>query len=337
MKAQFTVSVIIPTYNRPESVMKLLDSLSQQTLPPEQFEVIVVDDGSTYDDRVVTERPYPFKLRYIRQENSGATIARNNGARGSQGEQLVFIDDDITVSPGALQAVVDLCLREPQALVMGTLISRSVEDPPSPFTNSVLKDVNKQPHAGGGNGQDLEVNFSWCNTQLLAMRRDDFFGLGMLQDPTGGWPNWDDVDLGYRAYLAGYRLLKSGQAVAYHWDNSLRSLEAACNRWQRACKSAVRLLEVHPGLLPHLPMLRDKTPVVLARDSPRLVVRKLLRQISASKPVLWCMEQGVRMLERLHPSPVLQSSLYLWIQGSYMYRGYREGLRERERERRYAQ
>jgi len=321
------VSVIIPTYNRPDAIIKLLDTLAAQTLPADQFEVVVVDDGSDYDPERVQQKSYPFAWRYLRQENSGATVARNYGASFCSGEVLVVIDDDVTVEPPALAALAELCLREDRALVMGTLISRSVAQPPSPFTATVLESINQFEHAGSGDGQDREVHFSWCNTQLLAVRREDFFALGMLQDPTGGWPNWDDVDFGYRAHLAGFRLLQSGRATGYHWDNSLRSLEAACNRWQRAARSAVQLFAAHPGLQPHLPMLADKLPVNWRQDHPRLIVRKLVRRLTTVPPVLNALEGLSRLLERDFPRNKQRlAPLYLWIQGAYMSRGYYEGL-----------
>ena len=320
-------SVVIPTYNRPDSVLRLLDSLTQQTLSPTSLEVIVVDDGSTYDPTVITQKQYPFTCRYIRQENSGATIARNNGAQHSRGEILVVIDDDVTVTPPVLAALTDLCCREPAALVMGTLISRTAESSPSPFTHCALTTVNKFAHAGSNSGQDRELLFSWCNTQLLAVRRRDFFALGMFQDPTGGWPNWDDVDFGYRAHLAGYRLLQSSQAIGYHWDNSLSSLAAACNRWRRAGKSAVRLLETHPGIQSYLPMLLDKTPVIWAQDRPGLILKKSMRRLLAAKLMVWAMERAATQLERHYPQhQIALLKLYSWIQGSYMVSGYREGL-----------
>ncbi|MCA9916332.1 MAG: glycosyltransferase family 2 protein [Anaerolineales bacterium] len=320
-------SVIIPTYNRPDTVLRLLDSLVEQTLAPEAFEVIVVDDGSEYDPTIITERAFPFALHYMRQPNSGATIARNNGAQKSQGDVLVVIDDDVTVTPPVLEALTSLCCREEGVVVMGTLITRSVTEPPTPFLSCALEEVNNLAHAGGAASEDKELSFAWCNTQLLAVRRSDFFALGMLQDPTGGWPNWDDVDFGYRSHLAGLRLLQSSQAVGYHWDNSLRSLAATCNRWQRACKSAVRLFETHPGLQPHIPMLHDKTPVAWSQDSPKLIVRKFVRQVLAWPFVLRGMERLVEQLEKDFPKhKSLLNRLYTWIQGSYMVLGYREGL-----------
>ncbi len=320
-----SVTVVIPSYNRKESVLRTLHSLANQTLPPDQFEVIVVDDGSKYDAQEVTQHTFPFSFFYLRQSNQGATIARNNGVKQSRGGVLVFIDDDVTVSPPTLAALAEALYREPHRLVMGTLVSRS-NGTPSLFTQDALELANGRSHIGLAH--DQEVAFTESNTQLLAVKREDFFALGMLQDPTGGWPNWDDVDFGYRAHLAGFCLVQSAQAVGEHWDYSLAELGAACRRWQRASKSAVRLFRVHPGLQPHIPMLHDKTPIVWGQDSAKTVLRKMVRRFTALSPVLWGMEQTVTLLERYYPSPAFLRTLYRWIQGSYMVRGYQEGLRE---------
>src|SRR5688500_1576779 len=99
------VSVIVPTYNRKDSVLRTLGSLSRQTLSTDFYEVIVVDDGSVDETAGIATQEFPFTLRYLSQENRGATKARNHGAVESRGDVLVFIDDDVTVSPQALEAL----------------------------------------------------------------------------------------------------------------------------------------------------------------------------------------------------------------------------------------
>lgn len=326
MTSRFEVSVVTPTYNRPESVLRLLESLCQQTLPDDQYEVIVVDDGSTYDPHEIVSQLFPFGFQFLRKKNEGATIARNFGVQRAQGEVLVFIDDDVTISPGALAALAEACLGEEQIVAMGRLVSRSNGEP-GLFTQDALAIANKGV-AENGRITNQYRHFSHCNTQLLAVKRDDFFDLGMLQDPTGGWPNWDDVDFGYRSHLAGFRLLEVGQAVGEHWDYSLADLGAACQRWQRAGKSAARLFQVHPGLQPHIPMFYHKTPIDWRQDSPRQIARKCVHSLAAASVVLWGMEQATRVIERTIRARKLLRPLYRWIQGSYMYRGYREGLNE---------
>lgn len=320
------VSVIIPTYNRKESLLRLLSTLGKQTILPTEYEVVVVDDGSDYAASEITERVFPYALRYIRQQNSGATAARNHGVHESRGDVLVFIDDDLTVSEQVLEILAQGCLSQQRALAMGSLFSRS-EDLSSPYTRYAIAQADTYQVANPSTPECAEVHFSFCNTQLLAVRRSDFLHLGMLQDPTGGWPNWDDVDFGYRAHLAGFRLLRYRDATGEHWDYSLNTLQTACRRWQRASESAVRLFEEHPGLQPHIPMLHDKTPIVWGRDSLRLMVRKVARAVAASPPVLWNMEWLVAQIEWMRPRSALLPLLYRWIAGSYMWRGYREGLR----------
>jgi GT2 family glycosyltransferase len=180
---------------------------------------------------------------------------------------------------------------------------------------------------------EAELHFVDCNTELMACKRSDFFDLDMLQDPTQGygWPNWDDVDFGFRAHQRGFRLLQSKKAIGEHWDYSLADRVIACRRWYRAARSAVWLFKKHPELRKHIPMLYDKTPIAWRKDSPRLIARKMARFLISSPPMLGSMENLVSLLEKHYPSPTVLRRLYYWVQGAYMFQGYRGGLREFER------
>jgi glycosyltransferase involved in cell wall biosynthesis len=132
-----TISVIIPTYNRRESLLRTLNSLKEQTFPRDRFVAMVVDDGSTDDTPTIVNQEYPFTLCYLRQKNQGATAARNYGATISQSEILVFIDDDITISPRTLAAIAETYAQATRVLVMGTIKKRSSTDA-SVYTPVVL-------------------------------------------------------------------------------------------------------------------------------------------------------------------------------------------------------
>jgi glycosyltransferase involved in cell wall biosynthesis len=322
-----TVSVIIPTYNRKDSLLRTLDSLKQQTFSTDQLEVIVVDDGSKDDTQTIASQHYPFTFRYVRQKNQGATAARNYGATISQAEILVFIDDDVVISPPTLAALVEACYQKTKVLVTGKLISRSRGNP-SVYTEIMLAKLSHSQTAR----DEVDLPFIDCNTELLACKRSDFFDIGMLQDPTEGhgWPTWDDVDFGYRAHLNGFRLLQTGKAIGEHWDYSIADRATACRRWYRASKSAVWLFKKHQALQTLIPMLSDKTPLAWGQDSPLLIARKLTRSLVSSQLVLGGMEKFVGILEQYYPSPVMLLRFYYWLQGAYMFQGYREGLREFE-------
>jgi hypothetical protein len=165
-------------------------------------------------------------------------------------------------------------------------------------------------------------------TGLLCVWRKDFLDLGMFQDPTGGWPNWDDVDFGYRAHQAGYQLERVYSAVAEHWDYALADWRKACQRWQKAGYSGARLFERYPALVNHIPMFCDKGPIAWKEDSLGLILRKLARQATSSRLVMWMMESLVPILEHLAPTANGLRLLYRWIISGYIYRGYRAGLHE---------
>lgn len=317
MKAAI-VSVVIPTHRRPEALQRALASLERQHLSQGDYEVVVVDDGAhlSHDP----PRGTTYRLRYLPLEPSGATVARNRGAQVSQGRVLVFMDDDVTMGPGALAALVEVCLGQDRVLALGTL----AEVAPSP-RGAFARLYRREPSGG----EDVEVPCVYCNTQLLALRREDFFALGMLEDPTGGWPNWDDVAFGYRAHRAGYRLLRVGRARGVHWDASLDTWQAACQRWERAAYSAVALFERHPELLPMLPMFTDKGPPNWHQDAPRLILRKALRSAASTGPIRWGLEHAAVGLEAAGAPDALLRILYRWIVGAYIYRGFRRGLKDR--------
>src|SRR4030042_2580234 len=85
------ISIVLPTFNSAKVRGKCLESLKNQTIDSEKYEVIVVDDGSTDETEEVAAR-YP--VRYIYQENRGPAVARNNGVIQSQGDIILFTDAD---------------------------------------------------------------------------------------------------------------------------------------------------------------------------------------------------------------------------------------------------
>ena len=105
-------SLIIPVFNRPEEVDELLQSLTDQTFT--DFEVVVVEDGSSVPCREVVER-YAGRLdvHYYTKPNSGPGQTRNYGAERSQGEYLLILDSDCILPPGYLQAVESELQRKP--------------------------------------------------------------------------------------------------------------------------------------------------------------------------------------------------------------------------------
>jgi len=111
------VSVVMPTYNRRNYIRESLDSVLAQDFSA--FEVIVVDDGST-DGTEKEVRPYEDRIRYIRQENRGAGVARNVGIRNARGAYIAFMDSDDLSRPNHLKNLYSFLDRNPEfAMVVG--------------------------------------------------------------------------------------------------------------------------------------------------------------------------------------------------------------------------
>lgn len=96
-----TVSVIIPVYNREETILRAVDSVFSQTW--KDLELIIVDDGSTDQTATILSERYPQEIQLLSQENQGVSAARNFGVRESSGKWIAFLDSDDYWHPQKLE------------------------------------------------------------------------------------------------------------------------------------------------------------------------------------------------------------------------------------------
>lgn len=94
------VSIVIPVYNRAELISKAIESVIAQTIT--DYELIIVDDGSTDDTKSVVNGYDTGKIRYVYQENKGKSSARNLGIGLAHGEYIAFLDSDDMFLPNKL-------------------------------------------------------------------------------------------------------------------------------------------------------------------------------------------------------------------------------------------
>ena len=120
----FGLSVVIPSFNKAGVLAATLTALEAQTLPADQFEVIVMDDGSTDGTAEMLDSyrpPYPF--RWLSQANLGAAAARNAAAAAAAGHILLFLDADIVSAPGLAAAHVGFQETHDASLMVGRIMS----------------------------------------------------------------------------------------------------------------------------------------------------------------------------------------------------------------------
>src|SRR5512133_1561145 len=121
------LSVVIPTHNKRPVLAETLGALKAQTLPADQFEVLVVDDGSTDGTAALLDayRP-PYSFRWLAQTNLGAAAARNAGAAVAAGDILLFLDADIVAAPDLAAAHLGFQETHEAALMVGRVLSPKV-------------------------------------------------------------------------------------------------------------------------------------------------------------------------------------------------------------------
>jgi glycosyltransferase involved in cell wall biosynthesis len=114
------LSVVIATYNRRDSLLRLLLSLARQSLDPKRFEVIVVNDGSEDGtDQALAALDVSYPLHVIHQANQGQAAARQNGALKATGEILLFVDDDMDPCPKLLSEHLQIHEKDNEKVVLG--------------------------------------------------------------------------------------------------------------------------------------------------------------------------------------------------------------------------
>lgn len=113
-------SIVVPTYNRSASVLDTLKSCFDQTL--DDFEVVVVDDGSTDDTRDVLSAMDDPRLTVVHQDNAGPAAARNHGMRVARGQYIAFLDSDDRWYPEFLAVARDMLETHGDALLYGQII-----------------------------------------------------------------------------------------------------------------------------------------------------------------------------------------------------------------------
>jgi glycosyltransferase involved in cell wall biosynthesis len=110
-----TVSILIPCYNNEEHIGAAIESGLNQTWP--ECEIIVVDDGSTDESRVVARRYESEGVRVIAQENSGAPAARNRALNAAEGDYVQYLDADDLLHPKKIEAQVQVLKESPPRCV----------------------------------------------------------------------------------------------------------------------------------------------------------------------------------------------------------------------------
>lgn len=187
------VSVVIPTYNKKERLRLALTSFINQTFPREEFEVVLVDDGSTDGTgAAVRSLRLPYQLNYLRQRNQGRSVARNLGIARARAEIIVFTDDDLILSPEFIEEHVKRHRGKNKLVVHGTIFTmpflKFFKDPTKGILLDQFKD--KQEVTSGLRSrciseEDIIDNFERIREKNTKLTRFEIGIHQMLSDSNG--------------------------------------------------------------------------------------------------------------------------------------------------------
>ncbi len=202
-------SIIIPTYNRPEKLTNCLQSLTKLNYKKDNFEVIIVDDGSTTSyESTVTPFQKQLNIKFIRQDNSGPGNARNRGVTEAKGQYLAFTDDDCQPAPNWLSAFADAFRQYPYCLLGGHTINQLNDNIYSSASQQLIDYLysyyNKDPH---------QATFFTGNN--FAISKHLFEKIGGF-DITFYLGAGEDREFCDRTLNQGYQMIYIKQAIIYH-------------------------------------------------------------------------------------------------------------------------
>jgi GT2 family glycosyltransferase len=241
------LSVIIPTYQRCESIERLLRALTQQTLSPELFEVIITIDGSRDGTRELVEGfPASFQLSCIWQPNSGRAVARNTGIRQAQGDILLFFDDDMEPQPDCLETHRRAHANASRCAALGAVpITRDKSDPL--VATYIAAKFNQ--HLDRLAQPDHHFVLRDFYSGHLSVRREVLDDVGLFDEAFRQYGN-EDLELAWRLQQAGVQLIYLPDAVAHqHYSKDFAAL---AHDTRAKGRTAVLLATKHPEALADL-------------------------------------------------------------------------------------
>jgi glycosyltransferase involved in cell wall biosynthesis len=221
------------TYNRSALLERVLDACFEQTVDRDDYEVVLVNDGSTDDTQAVVERARAratCAFVVIDQPNSGLAKGRNSGIAHSSGERIVFIDDDVLPLPNFVQEHLRSHDAHPAAIVRGGAINvESFDSLPPPLWTI----------------KDYSGNFFWTTNvslPLATIRAIDGFNESFSEY------GWEDIDVGLRLRFRGVKAVFNPKALVYHWKPRPRSgnVEKMLLQAGAQARTAVQLAQIHP-------------------------------------------------------------------------------------------
>ena len=201
-------SVIIPVYNRPDEVDELLQSLTAQYF--KDFEVVVVEDGSSIPCKEVTDRYIDrLNIKYFSKPNSGPGQTRNYGAERSEGEYLIILDSYVILTERYFDAIEAELLASPADAFGGP---DRAHDSFTDIQKAINYSMTSFFTTGGIRGGKKKMDKFYPRSFNMGVRRTVYETLGGFSKMRFG----EDIDFSIRIFKGGYTCRLFPDAWVYH-------------------------------------------------------------------------------------------------------------------------
>ncbi len=268
-------SLVIPTFNRSDSLKEVLPSLAHQNFPSEEYEILVCDAGSTDGTLALIEELSIPNLRVLVGEDRGRAGARNRGVRQAGGEIILFTDADIIADPNLVYQHQQAHQRFPGDAVVGCEIQVDTLDQYRRYREYPARHARHRPDRG-------TLPWHYFLTGNASVQRKTLLEVGMFDEDFTGYGH-EDLELGYRLLQAGLSIRYNPDAINYHWHPV--PFPEQCDKMHLAGRSTVRFYQKH----------RDwKIPLVMGWNPLSLSVHSLIRACPVLYRWLW------NLADRLH-------------------------------------
>ena len=196
-------SVVVPVYNAQRTLETCLSSLCDQTLPRDQYEIVVVDDGSTDRSPEIARQ---YRVRQLVQANQGPAVARNAGARIATGEVVLFTDSDCVPTKNWIEEMVRP-FDDPSVVGVAGVYRTTQRSLAARFSQTEFEDRYRLMSRG--------TAIDFLATYSAGLRRSVFQESGGF-DHRFPVANNEDTELSYRLSQAGHRMVFNPAAIVYH-------------------------------------------------------------------------------------------------------------------------
>lgn len=234
-------SVIIPIYNKADTIRAAVESVFSQTFY--DFEIVVVDDGSTDEPENVLSDLIGEKLRLIHQENGGVSVARNTGIANAKGQYVCFLDGDDLWKPHHLETMYEMILKYPHARAFVTSHESIEPDGTVIHSSKFLRTFNADFETDDFLGLLNHTSYEVVNTNSICVNRSVFDEEDIHFVP--GVRIGEDTDVWYRIGLRYKVAVSQTETTMYRREYSTATKESShIQKWVFSLREKEILFDV---------------------------------------------------------------------------------------------